>query len=65
VFVVPAVILAVLMLGVILMCLTLRTKPQHAGAGEGSLSVWELRDRLVAEAAQQASAGRHHLRTFY
>jgi hypothetical protein len=24
-----------------------------------------LRDRLVAEAAQQASAGRHHLRTFY
>lgn len=40
-FVVPVVVLAVLMLGVTLVCLTLHAKPQHAGFGEGALSVWE------------------------
>lgn len=63
-FAVPAVLLAVLTLGVTLMLLTLRAKPQHAGAGDGALSVWELRDRLAAEAAAElATPGRHRLRT--
>lgn len=38
---------------------------QHAGAGDGATTVWQLRDSLVAEAQWRAAAeyvGRHRLR---
>lgn len=40
------------------------SKPQHGNAGEGALSVADLRVRLAFEAGQRAgSPGRHHLIT--
>ncbi|MBB5156618.1 hypothetical protein BJ970_004152 [Saccharopolyspora phatthalungensis] len=52
-----------LLSGMTLMYAYRRRLPQHAGAGEGSPTVWQLIDHVEAEAAQRtASTGKHHLR---
>lgn len=37
-------------------------RPQHAGAGEGTTTVWQLKAQIEAENAQRERVGRHRLR---
>ncbi|MER5394951.1 hypothetical protein [Saccharopolyspora sp. NPDC002686] len=37
-------------------------RPQHAGGGEGALTVWQLVAHVEAERRQRESGGRHRLR---
>lgn len=37
-------------------------RPQHAGAGEGALTVWHLIAHVEAEQRQREQGGRHRLR---
>ena len=38
------------------------SRPQHAGAGEGAVSVWQLIAQVEQEARQRERGGRHRLR---
>ncbi|SEG83227.1 hypothetical protein SAMN02982929_04220 [Saccharopolyspora kobensis] len=37
-------------------------RPQHAGGGEGALTVWQLIEEAEAERRQRERTGRHRLR---
>ncbi|MEU6269944.1 hypothetical protein [Saccharopolyspora shandongensis] len=37
-------------------------RPQHAEAGEGATTVWQLKAQIEAENAQRERGGRHRLR---
>lgn len=37
-------------------------RPQHAGSGEGALTVWQLVAEVEAEQRQREQTGRHRLR---